>query len=85
MREINLMQLKGKIFQHFKGNLYLLLDVVEHSETGEELVIYKALYGTCKTYARPKKLFLEEVDLKKYPDVLQEYRFEPKIIKDITL
>ena len=35
---------KGKIFRHFKGDLYLLIDFVTHSETQETMVLYKALY-----------------------------------------
>lgn len=81
----------GDIVQHFKretlgqlGNLYLykILNIAEHTERHERLVIYQALYENNAmdvhfgVYARPYNMFMGKVDRKKYPSIKQEYRFE---------
>lgn len=48
-------------YRHYKGNLYEVLGVARHSETQEELVVYRALYGAGGLWVRPRAMFLEEV------------------------
>ena len=75
----------GDIVQHFKREwvspdtseyLYKVLAVAHHTENGEKLMIYQALYAPFKICARPYDMFMSEVDRDKYPDIKQKYRFE---------
>ena len=55
----------GGTYRHYKNKLYKVIGVAKHSETLEDLVIYEALYEneTSKLWARPKQMFLEEVEI----------------------
>ena len=64
--------LKKGIYKHFKRNKYELLGIAKHSETLEEMVVYKALYGDGGIWVRPISMWDEEVE------------FEGKIVKRFT-
>lgn len=77
MREIKV----GKIYKHFKGKLYIVLDIVNDAESKgideyQKVVIYQALYEDNLKWARSYDMFNSEVDHEKYPLVAQKYRFE---------
>ena len=80
----------GDIVQHFKREwvsadtseyLYKVLAVAHHTENGEKLMIYQALYAPFKICARPYDMFMSEGDREKYPDIKQKYRVEKCTVK----
>ncbi len=72
-----------EMYRHFKGNIYQIRCLAKHSETGEMMVVYQAMYDNFQIYVRPLDIFMEEVDRSRYPDVIQKYRFE--LLQDIEL
>lgn len=65
--------LKPGKYQHYKGGMYEVVGVAHHSETLEELVVYRALYDQGSLWVRPLKMFLEEVEI----DGQSVLRFKP--------
>ncbi len=80
---MNKLQING-IYKHFKGDYYLVEGIVRYSETQEEMVLYRKLYGDGGLWVRPKDMFLSEVDHQKYPNVTQKYRFELQHIESVA-
>ena len=66
----------GRIYRHYKGDYYIVRAIARHSETGEQMVLYQALYGDGELWARPLTLFMDKVDRAKHPDVKQKNRLE---------
>lgn len=66
----------GEKYRHFKGKEYQIICIANDCEDDSELVIYKALYGEGKIYARSLEDFCSKTDKNKYPNAEQEMRFE---------
>ncbi len=54
-------KMKKGIYRHYKGNCYELLCVAKHSETLEDMVVYRALYGRGEIWVRPARMWEEEI------------------------
>lgn len=79
----------GKVYRHFRGNLYLIEGIATDSVSDEKVVVYRALYGNCDLYVRPYDMFVEKVDKKLNPFATQDYVFQlieiTSDIKDFSL
>lgn len=67
---------RHSLYRHYKGKLYYVISLAEHSETHEMMVVYHALYGDNEMYVRPLEMFLSEVEEDKENPTGQKYRFE---------
>lgn len=77
--------LLNHVYRHFKGKYYLTMNIAEHTGNGELYVVYRALYGEGRVYIRPMEEFLSKTDKKKYPNALQDFRFELSEIPSGTM
>ena len=73
----------NRVYKHFKGDYYLVVDIAKHSETKEDYVVYRRLYGDGGLWVRPMNLFASPVDTKKYPEIKQKWRFELQEIDSV--
>ncbi|MDH5465090.1 MAG: DUF1653 domain-containing protein [Thiovulaceae bacterium] len=53
--------IENGIYEHYKGNKYEVIGLAKHSETEEELVVYRQLYDDHALWVRPLAMFIEEV------------------------
>lgn len=64
-----------EVYRHFKGNIYQIITLARHSETGEKMVVYQQLYAPYEVYTRPLEMFMSRIDTRKYPNEKQLHRF----------
>jgi hypothetical protein len=76
MNEVRKAPEKGSIFKNIKNEHYQVIDIAKQTNTGESLVIYKALFGSGTIYASPYDLFMNEVDHNIFPGAEQKYVME---------
>lgn len=67
---------KGKLVKSFEGKIYIILDIVESADTGNGMVLYKAMYGDYTKYVSQIDLFLSEIAYQGTEEIEQDYRFK---------
>ena len=60
-------------YRHFKGKEYEVIGIAQHSETLEEMVVYRQLYGECGLWVRPKTMFLEKIE--RNGEIISRFQF----------
>ena len=63
---MNPLEIRPGRYRHFKGGEYQVLELARHSETGEQMVVYRALYGDGGLWVRPAAMWNEIVDKPEY-------------------
>lgn len=63
----------GGIYQHYKGNMYKVLEIAKYSETLEDMVVYKAMYGEGVVWVRPLSMFEEIIE--KDGKMIERFKF----------
>lgn len=67
---------KNRVYRHFKGDYYLVVDIAYNASDLKKQVIYRSLYQDGKLWVRDYDDFISKVDKNKYPNIEQEYRFK---------
>jgi hypothetical protein len=62
-QQMNMQEIISGRYRHYKGHEYTVIGIARHSETMEELVIYRQEYGDNALWVRPKQMFLETVEV----------------------
>lgn len=75
----------GKVYRHFKGNYYYVVDIAKDSETKENVVVYKPLYERTDSmlWVRSEKMFLEAVDINR-PDNITKQTIRFELMEDLS-
>jgi len=55
--------IQAGVYRHYKGNTYQVIGLAKQSETEEDLVVYRALYGAFGLWVRPLEMFCEKVEI----------------------